>query len=436
MNSPAEPAPALTAEEPRPRIGSDERLDTVFSKRAVVALVVIGVVSFAAAVGFAIFGKGLTQPPSTRADAYSRSAIGHHAFVELLRRFDVPVVVSQHDSGNRAGRTGLLVIAEPLLGDGDQAATSHIRAMLHESDTSLVVLPKWFGIPSSKRPGWVGQVFLLDTDEVVPALEAAGVYGTVVRPAEQIPGWAPSGFGANPSLAAPQLVRSEDLTPLIWTDEGILLGELMWAGRITWVLSDPDLLNNHGLDEGNNAALAVEVVNRLRAGGAVIFDETLHGYQVEPSLWRTMFEFPLVIATIQVLLTAALLLWAATGRFGAPVRGNAALEPGKDFLIRNTADLLRFGGYAGHTLERYLKMTAREVARELHAPSTLAQADLRSWLDRIGETRGVRLTLSGLEMEVAGAVAQGSGRRVVLAANRIFRWRQEMIHGPSHHSLD
>ena len=417
------------------RVGSDEQLDTVFSRKAVIALVVVGVLSFATAVGFAVFGKGVGAKPSARADAYSRSAIGHRGFVELLRQYDVPVVVSQHDSGNRAGDSGLLIVAEPLIAAGDTSAEAELRAMLSQAGTSLVILPKWFGTPDSERPDWVGEVYLLEGAEVLPTLQAVGVAPQTVL--TRCSSWSASGFDLQPSLAAPYqlLVRSDDLIPVIACEDGSLLGQITSGTRTRYLLSDPDLLSNHGLDEGDNASLALAIVDQLRAGGAVVFDEIMHGYRNEPGVWNTLFEFPLVIATIQVLFSAALLLWAATGRFGAPLRGRPVLEPGKDFLIRNTADLLRFGGHSSHTLRRYLKTTVRAVARDLHAPPHLTGAALASWLDRLGEIRGLAVTLHGLEAEVEAAAAQKSHRRALLAANRIFRWRQEMTHGSSHHSL-
>ena len=57
----------------------------------------------------------LAANSSVNADSFSRSAIGHHAFVQLLEDLEVPLLVSRHSSGRRA-REGLLLLLEPLNG--------------------------------------------------------------------------------------------------------------------------------------------------------------------------------------------------------------------------------------------------------------------------------------------------------------------------------
>jgi len=72
------------------------------------------------------------------------------------------------------------------------------------------------------------------------------------------------------------------------------------------VLADPDVIANHGLARDGNAALAVAVIGRLRAGnGGVVFDETVHGYVAKPANpFMLLFRFPFVVATAQGLLAA------------------------------------------------------------------------------------------------------------------------------------
>src|SRR5258708_9431895 len=86
--------------------------------------------------------------PST----FSRSAIGHAGFAEVLRTIGMPVVKSQYNSREKLGEGGLLVIAEPgtTLGLLDRVGP------LLDAKTALLVLPKWRGTPSDKHDGWVG----------------------------------------------------------------------------------------------------------------------------------------------------------------------------------------------------------------------------------------------------------------------------------------
>jgi hypothetical protein len=265
------------------------------------------------------------------------------------------------------------------------------------------------------------------------------VTASVIRVApEAVTSWSVNELGVAPTPTGPLQLLSptSEVTPLIAAEAGILLGETDIDGTRVVILAEPDLLANHGLGDGENAALALGLVDSLRGpGGAVIVDETLHGYEQEPTIWRELFEFPLVLALSQAVLTVLILLWAAMGRFGAPLPSAPALEPGKTFLIGNIAELLRYGGHAGHALSRYLQTTLQDLGRLLHAPTSVGPVELRPWLERVGVARGVKTDVKRLVDDVAAAAAapQIDVKRVALLATRIHRWRQEMIDGSGTH---
>ncbi len=89
--------------------------ESPFSRRMVIGLVSVVSLSFLAALLWGVFGPELRSDRSVASDSFSRSAIGHHAFVELLRELEIPVVVSRNNSGAKAGDRALLLIMEPLL---------------------------------------------------------------------------------------------------------------------------------------------------------------------------------------------------------------------------------------------------------------------------------------------------------------------------------
>jgi hypothetical protein len=189
-----------------------------------------------------------------------------------------------------------------------------------------------------------------------------------------------------------------------------------------YVLSDPDVLNNHGLREPANAAFTIGLIDKLRDGGPVIIDEVIHGYAKPPSLLRTLFQFPLVLATLQVLICAVFAVWAAIVRFGPRKRSPPPLAPGKDFLIRNTAALLHFGGHHSEALRRYLQQNVMAVRHALHAPTLHATASTE-WLERVRLLRGGQISLLDLERESHTA---DSAERCLEVAERVYRWRMEM----------
>jgi hypothetical protein len=227
-------------------------------------------------------------------------------------------------------------------------------------------------------------------------------------------------------IREPQLIASDELSEVLADGTGDrLLGKLERDSGELYVLSDPDVLSNFGLRHAENARFAVKLIDDLRDGGPVVIDETMHGYAKTPSLLRTLFEFPLVLATLQVLVCALLAVWAAMVRFGPRREAPPPIAPGKDFLIRNTAALLHYGGHHAHALRRYLALTTAAVRHALHAPS-LAPSAMTAWLERVRVLRGGRISL--VELERAVDAAESPARAVELA-DQVYRWRMEMTHG-------
>jgi hypothetical protein len=408
----------------------------IFSRRARLAVILVSVASFAAALVFAVLGGSGAPERSSGADAYSVSAIGHSALVALLRRLDVPVLVSRSASSARAGRSGVLVLAEPSVGSAPAEQRAAADLLRHRFGPTVLVLPKRSGLPDPDHPGWVGWTLPVSLEQAQALLDLAGAGGRVVR------GVAPGAWqvsedlgAASPAVAAPQLVVGGRWRPLVSSPDGDLVAEAdNDYGVPVVVVADADLIANHGLVAGDNAALVVSLLDALRGDrGAVVIDETLHGYQAPSSLWQELFTFPLVLGTLQALLIAGLLAWRAAIRFGAPEPVPAALEPGKAFLVENTAELLYYGGHSAASLERYFEDSLREVGRVLRAPPALRGEPLQTWLAEAGRRRSVATDPHALQRSVVVATtgrSSAQGRRLLHVARRIHRWRQEMMNGP------
>lgn len=392
------------------------------SRTALIAVIGVVAASLTVAVVLTVVGDDLGDKRSAGVDAYSVSAIGHRGLVRLLEKLDVPVVVSRNDSGARAGN-GLLIVAEPVVSDA--ASRDRLAALVDSAPRVLVVLPKWYGSVERGKP-WIEDANLLpvrDVDAVIEALDL-GKPAEIHRAAG--PGRELAMDHLRPVIREPQLIASEALSGLLSDGAGDhLLGGVDHGGTELYVLSDPDVLSNFGLRQADNARLAVRLIDGLRDGGPVVIDETMHGYAKTPSLLRALFEFPLVLATLQVLVCAALAVWAAMVRFGPRRAAPPPIAPGKDFLIRNTAALLHHGGHHGHALRRYLALTVAAVRHALHAPS-LAPAAMTAWLERVRALRGGQISLAELESAVDTA---DTPARTVELADQVYRWRMEMTHG-------
>jgi hypothetical protein len=427
--------------------------DPVLSRRA--ALIIAGVCTLSLLTGILLAVAGADRParPGAGAHGFSTSAVGHRGLVEVLEALDVPVLRSRWETLARAERASLLVVAEPAAGDAPERRAT-LATVLQTDTPTLLVLPKWRAWEDWSRQGWVDEVDLRPLSDVAEVLAQAGIKATVSRPdggadggADRgapagAPAGAPGGAGAVtwvtsrwnlvPTLAEPQLLTDTTLTPLVAAHEGLLLGETTGpGGQRLIVLSDPDLLNNHGLLNGHNAKLAVRVIEHLRfLDGVVLFDETLHGFERPDSLWTELFSFPLVVPVFAFAFAVVLLLWATVGRFGAPRPAPPAHGSGVTYLIGMSARLLVAGGHARFALARYLDDALHRVARSLDPGRQRSRDETARWLRDLGARRGVSVDLDTLITDV-GALAFGRPRRrqILQAARRVYRWRQEMLHG-------
>jgi hypothetical protein len=402
-----------------------------FTRRTAALLAGVVVTSIVATMALSVFGPELADPPSYRADAYSRSALGHRAFVELLRQEQRTVLLSRNRTAEKARGEAITAVLEPALGKEDARARAHLRDIREAAPRLLVVLPKRDGLPDTFRRGWLESVQYAPLEEAQRILEALGVEATVFRPAASIGAWTTGSLPA-PEVDDPQVLRTAALTPLVGSAQGMLVGERVEGGVHLVVVADPDLLQTHGLSRGRNAELMLALVERLDrpgAGRTLVVDETLHGHEIEPSLVKELLRFPLVLATLQAAAALALLGWAAAVRFGRPVPAPPLLRAGKDFLIENVAELLRAGGHAGEAARAYLRAAREEVLARVPPPGG-AEPPL-AWLLRLEAARGRTGTLQSLERQVRAIEdgRRGSEVEAVRAARRIQRWREELTHG-------
>lgn len=408
-----------------------------FSKKTVLILSTVATLSLATCIALFVFGDEWDTEPSSGADSYSVSAIGHRAFTDLLKELEVPVLASRHASGRRAGPEDLLVIAEPDLKGEDPARIRALKAMLDHEGPVLLVLPKWTGTPDPKHPGWIQSARSNEEEAHAVLRAAAGPTASLRRVKSAV--WESKRFDVTPTLPPPtQLIRApkgsqtwvgsgdESLVSILASDDG---------SRQMAVLSDPDLISSHGLHRGDNAILVARLVDALRPeGGVVIVDETLHGKEIEPSLWRALLSWPLVLVLLALGLTTVLWVWSGFKRFGLTVPVAPPIDPGKRFLIEHTASILEDGGHATYALGRFLATTSLAVARATHAPPSLSEEGVKEWVSRVAKTRRVSTRFEDLEAVVAEATSAGertrNDRAVIDAAMRIHEWRRELTDGP------
>ncbi|MGA9948623.1 MAG: DUF4350 domain-containing protein, partial [Xanthobacteraceae bacterium] len=338
----------------------------VLSQRLLIGWIAAAVLTFLVSLYF--MGNSEQSTETVGASTFSRSAIGYAGIADVLQKLDMPVLKSRSDSLGKVTPGGVLVIAEPLPG----AKNEDIMRTLLKADTILLILPKWVGRPSERKPGWISEAVPIDQVAaswalrlVAPKADLADV-GTA--------DWTTNALNITPNIEAPiRLMHGDRLQPIVGTSDGMLLGQIRDRNRNIWVLSDPDVISNYGLARSGNAALAVAIIERLRSGsGSVVFDETIHGFIAQPANpLLLLFRFPFVRATIQGAIAIALLLWATLGRFGTPQPAPTALSAGRQGLLENIAKLVDITGHREVMIKRYVLETLRDVGRQLHAPRGL-----------------------------------------------------------------
>jgi hypothetical protein len=414
-----------------------KRPGELFSPRTLLAIIAIGTAAFVGMVYLEMFG--IDDPdfeigPST----YSSSALGHKALVETLRRLDVPVVVSRFRTAEKTGNGSLLVLAEP----DDSEISEEMLGEFGNQRQGLLVLPKWDGRRDGSKPRWVETMDMVPEQTVDAVLQAAQMNAVVKRMEGTFTLDVPK-LGGRIELTDPQvIIDARGLTPVVSFKGGILIGETSLGSGTRWVLSDPDIIANHGIDQGDNAVVAVSIIEALRpSGGAVIFDETVHGLELRPNLLRTAFQLPFSIVTLSAAVAIALAIWAGLMRFGRPEPGQRALQPGKVTLIRTTADLLRQGSRKGTVelvLTRYLKAQIADLVARLNGPRGLDENRQIAWLDDLAVARRLGARLQPLAAAIEATAKSHStdpGRALRLAAD-LHAWKQEFLYGLAKGSSD
>jgi hypothetical protein len=372
---------------------------------------------------------------SSGTDAYSSSAIGYQALVELLETSDATTVVSTTTITETDGLGLVHLMLEPKLTTERQRLLFEDRlleSVLSDANV-VVVLPKWLSRADYYKRGWVESVSQRPESEVEGVLaqvimespDSAG--GSLVRlsgdPGEVSTTPWPDRV---PELPYPQLIKEGygGSESVLATSKGSLISYL---GDGIYVISDPDLLNNAGLGKGDNAAIIHDfLVSHLKANRIVI-DETVHGYVRAKSIWSELLDFPLNLVTLHFTFLMALVLWATVGRFGKPQTPPPRVPPGKEALIQNTADLLSLAGHPGHSLRRYFRLQVEEAARACGLPPGGDTEDRIKKLDSLSRVRGAAKGATQLRTSVHALADSTPDRgRILAVARTIHRWKDEV----------
>ncbi len=395
---------------------SDGRGAETFRPAAMVLILAVGALAFIAMLVLGAYSSDGRSQQNGGAHALSKAATGFSGIVRLAAATgrNPRIVRSARELDSED-----LVVLTPETGQSDLAEILALRG----PRATLVILPKWQTVRHPMRPGWVRAQGLVPEFLVEQVL--AGAIPLDVRRQRSSGRWLTGARADVPPavrFASPRVIQTvsgEALQPLITDSAGRAVVAKYGEGAV-YVLSDPDLLANHGIAELGQAAAALALLDYLNSTDArsVVFDVTLNGFGRSPNPLRLAFDPPFLGATLALALAALLAAVQAVFRFGPARLPERALPFGKAALIANAAALVRRAGREAALGPRYAETIRDKAASAFAAPARLRDEALDLYLDRM--PRGARFS------ELAEAARNARHRQDMLAAAQaLHQWQRE-----------
>ena len=366
---------------------SAETPTPIISVRAALIAVLIAAISFASVVVLSAYAPELRDRRVAGLHAYSTSALGYNFATELLDRRGYTVSVSR-DEGNLTDpdREGLLIITPGSWSDDDELEEVNYA---RNGEPTLVVLPKRNGTRDQLNPRFYDMTYILPGERmgelVAPLSENISVdHVTSVGEVALLGKSLPAVF-----TETVQVLSGGGIDPILTSEAGILMGRV--SNSQIYILSEPELMNTHGLSNLENAEILTRIIAHLTRKSTntrpIIFDTTLHGFERSRDLLRLMFEPPLLGATLFALATMILLGWSAFLRFGKPLAEKPVTATGRQSLVESTAGLFRQTNREPSLADEYAQLARRMIIRELGYPDDLSIAEM----DRVLKEREKRV---------------------------------------------
>lgn len=418
-----------------------------FARRTAIVLVVAGVLLALAAILLSGFSDVLSRQLGTAPAADEKNGAGYYALRQLVERTGGggSLVVDSDDLAAMPELAVLTPNANTKPEDLHKIIVARAEKATAQSDgdaagrfATLVILPKWrvARLPLQRnRVERVGLENWSQIQQLIPAPEDAPLQLTRGRGAEisGVSGWKLQPFVLPDSAAdAPplrpflvprqvQLLSGRGMIPILANPEREAVLARVGLGN-TYVLADPDLLNNAALKHPENAQAAITMLAALdpQYPGAAVFDASLHYGPGDRNLVKLLFTPPFLAATLAMIAAAVLAGLATAVRFGPVLRERRAVALGKAALIDNIAALTRLSGRTLSAGPRYADMAREGLVRSLDLPRGLDQAALLERLDRLGE-RPARYSQIDHRLRTARTEAE-----LVAAARQLHLWKEAL----------
>lgn len=390
----------------------------LFSARAVLALVLVGIVAFAGLAVLSAYAPELRSGNDGRAHALSRSAIGYAGAPILMKGLGETVLVSRTRPRDI---THAVVVLTP-----DPGQQPMVFKPFETAARILIVLPKWQVTADPKRKGFVQKVGTGFAGDAYGKLLGAYSKDTKVkvrsgagRPALHGAGgmFAPSDAFTLGPIDRLQTVSGQGWAPALVDETGAVVLAYSKAKPDVWLLADPDLLNNQGIANLNTARAGAAILQAASQGErSILFDVTLNGFARGRGLGRLVLEPPWLAATLCAVGAAVLMGFHALARFGQPRRRERPFALGAAALVDNSADLVRMARKEPAMATPYAALIRALV---LKAGGGHMQ---EHWLEDLAARRGATAP-SALAAEAEAVKTRDD---MLVVARKLYEWRGEM----------
>lgn len=314
---------------------------------------------------------------SYRANAYSKSLVGHQAMVRFLQERGMEVSVNDFlpfPGSYSEERTGVAVMSpDPSFLSGESRHWSRLNDTFYRV---MIVLPKWSYSPRPrKNPDWISDKSLLDrsilnkqlgrrrsipkvrrlNDEKNVSAEISGVQETYSVCTD--------GLQVFPKSSKGVLVRFDSHPIAIWEGND---PERLWV-------SDPDVFSNGKLGNCENAAFVEAIFSRLFKENPVVVDEIHHGFRRRGDLLGLLFTFPGIVLSVNVMFLIICFYWAYWNRWDLAEEQTSSGESYQEDERRRSrlaqaksiGQLTYSHGDHRQALKQYLENIFREISEVL-----------------------------------------------------------------------
>ena len=426
----------------------------LFKPMVVLSLVLIGIFSFAALLALSGYADDLRKDVSGQATANSRSAIGYAGYVQLLKDMDYKVSIEANLAAESRQRWRKPLRIYTLV----NAYQSKTLKDLPEKETKLIVLPKWRTIRKLEKVGWVDKprnTPTMQTSTLSRLLDNADIDLEITQAAPdenaetyklRFANFIPKKTSNDEDSVEPALnyaaytiesgvarLQSFELPDESDKSEGNKAAVILSADERpvlvrlpnsqTYLLSEPDLLNTHGIKTRSRARLAVNIIDVIAdyeglTPRAVDIDVSIHGLGGGRNIIKLMTQPPFLAATLCLLAACGIIAWQAFSRFGDAARREPDFAQGPVSLAKSAAEFMSISNRVEHMGPDYAQLTRQQVVRDM---GLIGQS--QDSITRIIEARERQREISPSFAELTTQ----NTTNLTDHARAMTRWKEEMM---------